>query len=121
MQPLKVLQSAAMSIRLNHVPLLVLILACPALAQDAGSFTDALKLTELEAAALGDVADSSPQLAETAFYMMLSKAAAVAERTDQDLSLIDSPAPEQLLTNPKRWRGWPVRLGVRVYRLQGPS
>ncbi len=101
-----------------HAPLLVLILALPCLAQEPDSFADALKLTQAEATALADVADKSPQLDETAFYIMLAKAARIAERTDQDHSLIDSPAAVQLLDAPRRWRGWPVSLGVTIYRAE---
>ncbi len=101
-----------------HAPLLVLILALPCLAQEPDSFADAIKLTTAEATALADVADKSPQLAETAFYMMLAKADALARRTDVDLTSMDTPSSSQLLTNPQRWRGWPIRSRVIVYKIE---
>ncbi len=118
MQRAKVIQFTAMSIRLNHAPLLVLILALPCLAREPDNFADAIKLTKAEATALADVADKSPQIDETAFYMMLAKAAAIAELASPYDTLVDSPAAAQLLTNPQRWRGWPVRLQAIVYRIE---
>ena len=82
------------------------------------SFAEALRLTASEATALTDVRDRASQLDETAFYMMLSKAAGIAALADQQLHLLDRPVASNLLAHPQRYRGWPIRLRLRVYRVE---
>jgi len=89
----------------------------PATQTRPAAFADALKLTDKEAVALSAVRDRVGQLDETAFKMLLSKAAEIAKIEHQDLRIIDRPAPVNLLRHPERYRGWPVRLTLRAHKV----
>jgi len=80
-------------------------------------FSEALKLTEKEFVALSAVRDRVGQLDETAFKMLLSKAAGLAQVEGQELQIIDRPAAVNLLRHPERYRGWPVRLTLRAHKV----
>ena len=82
------------------------------------AFVEALELTDEEQLILSAVRDRSVYLDETAFYLLLNKAARIVERTDQRAGAIDHPAVENLLRYPQRYRGRPIRVKVRVYRVE---
>ena len=82
------------------------------------SFQQARELTDKEATALAAVRDRVTQLDETAFYLMIRKADTLGRIQPQDLDAVDRPAPINLLHDPARYRGRPVRLALRVHRVQ---
>ena len=82
------------------------------------SFQESLKLTEKEQRALSAVRDRSTQLDETAFYMLLRKAHRISEIGEQKLRALDRPAVGNLLRHPERYRGWAIRIPLRVHRVE---
>ncbi len=82
------------------------------------SFQESLKLTEKEQRALSAVRDRSTQRDETAFYMLLRKAHRISEIGEQKLRALDRPAVENLLRHPERYRGWAIRIPLRVHRVE---
>ncbi len=79
---------------------------------------EAIALSENESAALVVIDDRSESLDESAFYMLLSKAAKLAERKDRRPPHLDRPTAGNLLAKPKRYRGWPINMRLKVYRVE---
>jgi len=84
----------------------------------ADSFQQALRLTDRQDRLLMDIGDRVEQLDEAAFYAMLAKAAEIGQIPDQPLEVLDRPSLGSLLAEPRRYRGRPVRLSVRVARIE---
>lgn len=94
------------------------VAASTAESQPAMSFAETLALTDDEKTVLSVIRDWSAQLDEAGFYVMLNKAWRISQTTDQDLTLVDRPAAKNLLKFPLRYRGWPIRARLRVYRTE---
>jgi hypothetical protein len=110
-----------------NTKLILLALACllapaiPVWAQEAdtppASPPNATELAadEKERLLLSDVHDQTSQLDELGFYVLLHKAFNVASENKN--YTLDSPSIENLLSQPETYRGQPISLKLRVYRI----
>lgn len=75
----------------------------------------AIELSEREQTALGAVRDRNTQLAETAFFMLLSRAGKMETLSDRQIQDIESPSYPNLMAYPARYRAQPIRMVVHIF------
>ena len=78
----------------------------------------AIELSEREKTALSAVRDGNTQLAETAFFMLLSRAGHMKPLSAEEFGALEQPSFPNLMAHPTRYRAQPIRLTISVFTMQ---
>lgn len=84
----------------------------------AASVAEGLQLDAAERIILDAVKDRSRNLTDSGLYVLLRRAIALPPLDAAHFDTLSTFNTEQLLTSPERFRGLPLRLAVRVYKVQ---
>jgi len=83
--------------------------------------SSALQMSDALQQSFAKVADNTPNWTEPAFYMLLGRAAGLADIGAADADYLDKVAYENLLSHPSRYRGREMQMSVRVYTVRKMS